>query len=281
MSSLTSFLTSVRGKEVLLPILKKKLAIGDKKVRSGERERSFYVKMDSRMSIACFTERIAEFNHGDKATKDYFHPSQIGQCPRKLWYAQLDAPDNGPISLDEQLRQHLTFEIGTYFHVLFQNLCQRAGVLDQREVPIQCDEHKIIGHMDGRLKNLPDVGKAVLEIKTIKSANFDKLVQPKQEHSWQANIYCALQGLDHICFAYFNKDTSAVKEFFVKANPAEYENIVLPRIAAHHRNIKERRAPNREGRSASSFPCSYCEFSKVCWYGHEDFMKTLKKKGGK
>ena len=281
MSNLTSCLTSVRGKEVVTPLLAERLKQIDRRVRTGVKDKPFYVKKDARMTIDCFNMRIEEFNHGDEATKDYFHPSAIGQCLRKLWYKQLDAPDNGPISPAELLRQHLTFEIGTYFHVLFQNLCQSAGILDEREVPIRNDELRIIGHMDGRLHKIPGYGKVALEIKTIKSANWEKLVQPKQEHSWQANIYGAVEKLDHLCFVYFNKDTSATKEYFVKANPAEFENIVLPRIASHHKAVAQCKAPNREGRSASSFPCSYCEFSKVCWYGHEDFMKTLKKKGGK
>lgn len=269
MSLLKDFIKVQRSKNILLPILQDYLLKQAKNEELGLVSRKAGVQEDARLSIACFKERIDEFNHQDPKTKDYFHPSAIGQCMRKLWFRHFEAPTNGAATPSEATKSFLTFEIGTYFHVLFQNLCQRAGVLEKREFPIQDDKLKIIGHADGVL-NIKGFGRAILEIKTINSRGFAALsTGPKPEHFQQANIYGNVLCIPYTIFVYFNKDSSELKEFVVQADPKQFA-ASKKRMEVYKESVRTKKPPEKEGNGPSAFPCSFCEYSKVC-YASKDF----------
>lgn len=256
---------SIQNKEVLLPILRNFLREEHRKGMTESGVHANAVREDARLAAACFKEREEEYNHGDaNPYKGYFHPSALGVCRRQLFYSDYDAPvDKLPLG-QELLQSHLVFETGTYTHVLFQNLCERAGVLDKREYLIVDHKNALVGHGDGILK-IPGKPKWNLEIKTINSRGFSALNGPKVEHTYQATAYMHVQGLSATVFVYLEKDRHGVKEFLFEYDDKLWKETVLPRIQEYMRMRKNKQLPEREGSTPSAFPCLYCNFTKVCF----------------
>jgi hypothetical protein len=258
MSKLKALLFSLKRGDELLPILKDFLM----KPLTGQQKRDADAR-DAQLAIYTFKRRLQERQSDDPRVAQYFHPSAIGQCALKLWFREMGAPMNAGMGGDDALRQHLTFEFGTYVHILFQNLCSRAGVLKAREVGVEDDKLKIIGHMDGILQLN---GKTpMLEIKTINERGFYHLNGPKEEHIDQTCLYNGLRKLPGTIFVYFNKNTGETKEFYKDFDKSLFTGKLLPRVAAFHKAKQTRKAPRREGESSSKYPCTYCEYSKFCW----------------
>lgn len=278
MSSLKTFIKSLQKGEVLLPAIRRHLEQEDALLRSKQIESKEIVMADADMAIACFQERKKEYNHRQRLVGDYYHPSQLGQCLRRMYYDELHAPIDRNKLGEDLLKEALTFEVGTYFHVLFQNLCQRAGVLVAREAPIVNPKLRIIGHADGIL--LIDGIKYLLEIKTINSRGFTMLTGPKYEHKLQITAYMKALGLKWAVVLYYSKDDSKVKEFVIQYDEEVYLREVAPRIETYFKSIRSRSIPDREGTSVNAFPCTFCQFKRICWDSRENdkWVKAVKSK---
>lgn len=111
-------------------------------------------------------------------------PSQLGTCLRARYYARTGVErDGNAISA----RTRRIFDNGTHTHIRLQEYMKKQGMLLMDEVPVIDDEYKIQGHTDGIL-NLGDE-LAILEIKSINSNGFSKLIDAKPEHKVQGLIY--------------------------------------------------------------------------------------------
>ena len=231
---------------------------------------------DAKLTVATFKERILEFNHRDDVEGEFFHPSAIGQCLRKLWFDEFKAPkDSSPQGL-ELLKTHITFEIGTYTHVLFQNLCEMAGVLVKREISIKDPKRRVLGHADGIVRIKGE--RYLLEIKTSNSRTFLGLSAPNESHLKQMHLYMASLGLKKAILIYIDKDRSVVKEFVVEFDKRLYVTQCQGRISVFFKHVKERTPPDKEGMNPQVMPCLYCPYKLVCFDVErlKNFMKTMK-----
>lgn len=285
MNSIKSILESHERKEQLLPalrlFLKQERSQAEGAGGSAHRET---VVADAKMTIDCFKERLSKYEGEDAKTarkaKEYFHPSQAAACMRQLWFARRNAPINKSSSGTDLLREHLIFETGTYIHVMFQNLCERAGLLEQREVMVCDDDQRIIGHADGIVKVPAENGKSIrslLEIKTINARGFTSLRGPHESHRRQVTIYMKLLGLTQTNIVYLNKDKHEAREFVIPFDDKFYRKTVLPRIQTYFEVIKQDTPPDKEGFNPNSMPCLFCSFSRVCFDTFElnRFLKSL------
>lgn len=263
---------SLARKEVLTPELKRFLLAQHAKPKD-----SAFVIEDARLTIATFRERIKAYDHDKEVEGELFHPSALGACLRALWYGAMKAPRSGAPSGDDVLKWHITFEFGTYAHVMFQNLCEQAGVLERREIGIKDAKRKILGHADGIVKI--DGKRYLLEIKTSNSRNFISLTAIKEAHKRQVHAYMKSLGLTACVVIYLNKDTSQTKEFVVQFDQAYYDEFVEKRIGIYFKSVKTKTPPPREGSNPSLMPCSYCEFQQVCYDTSKSatFLNSIKK----
>ena len=261
--SLSSFIKTLKSDGVLLPVLRKHLLDEDRKISSGLAEHKEMVIRDAQQTIDCFTERMSEYNHRQTLEGELFHPSQLGGCLRAQFYGQFKAPKDGMRSSTDLLRSALIFEFGTYVHVLFQNLCERAGVLTERESAIVNPKLRIIGHGDGQL--LIDGHKYLLEIKTVNDRGFAALQGVKDAHKQQIHAYMKALKLDAAVVVYINKNTSELREYVVNYHEAYYQEHVAKRITSYFDCVRALRLPAREGESPSRMPCSYCDFRRICF----------------
>ena len=130
-----------------------------------------------------YLEKKANDSDADRAI-DVNAPSQAGQCLRHNYYMRKQYPNDGSIDA----RTLRIFDNGTKTHERLQTYLLEMGLLIIDEVPLINDEYKIQGHTDGFL----EIGKdeiAILEIKSINDAQFNKLKDAKDDHKKQGLIY--------------------------------------------------------------------------------------------
>lgn len=283
MKLLSDRLKSIERGELLMPVLRKFLVKEHKLRETGQKTGSSVTIEDAKLSVQGFKDRIveAETHDEDPEGEEYFHPSQFGSCYRAKWYAKRGAPINGNPQGPELLRSHMILETGTYVHMLFQNLCDRAGVLESREKLIKLPDRRIEGHADGVLR-FPKGGRALLEIKTINSRGFSSLQVPHHNHKQQAMTYMNCLSLPKACIVYLEKDRHGVKEFVVDYDHDFFVRECVPRINEFHRAITHTwRAPRQEGKSINAPPCMFCNYSKLCFSSmyHKAYEAKLKKEG--
>lgn len=261
--SLRVFINSLKRGELLLPILRSYLTKVAKAEDLGTQSHKDTVVRDAQQTIDCFKARQTEYNHRERLEGDYFHPSQIGGCMRAMFFAEMNAPTDGSKTGADYLHDHLIFEVGTYFHVLFQNLCERAGVLLSREVAIQDKANRLLGHADGivRISGI----KYLLEIKTISERGFSGLNEVKEAHKQQTHAYMKSLNLPGAIVVYYNKGNSDTKEFFVAYSQTYYARKVAPRIDKYFACKQAKQLPPKEGTSPYGMPCGYCAFRKLCF----------------
>ncbi len=176
----------------------------------------------------------------------HLHPSEICKkdwCPRSSWY-RINGYPEPPEKLTFQ--KLLVFAEGHNIHEKWQSWLTEAGVLDQVEVPIFNEEHRIMGHADGIVKDKN--GTAVLEIKSVgvgtvrfedyglfapysrNEINLDQLwasiKHPFPSHVRQAQLYMYCLGIEEGIILYEWKATQEVKEFSIKYQPELVEPIL-------------------------------------------------------
>lgn len=116
---------------------------------------------------------------------DINSPSSAGACPRSVVYSRLGY-DRDAVSVDARTRR--IFDNGSHVHERLQGYLKSCGLLVMEEVPLFDDEYQVQGHTDGILR-LSKFELGVLEIKSINTDGFRKLVDAKEEHKLQALIY--------------------------------------------------------------------------------------------
>jgi len=272
-------LVSAKPQGLLIPVLREYVMRREMQKKSGELKEREIVVADAKLTIAAMRQRQREFNHGVKEEFFYFHPSQIGRCLREVWYQAMNAPAGEAQDAESLLRMYLIFDIGTYLHVVAQNLCQSAGIMQfkDREILLKSDKIGVIGHEDGEV--VINGKRYTLEIKTINSRGFTGLKVAKHEHRLQASVYMKVRGTDGAIIFYINKDTCELKEFLVEPDEM-FEEEAKPRIETFFAAYKKKKPPPREGNSPASMPCKWCAYQRVCFDSKESdaFLATVKGK---
>lgn len=116
---------------------------------------------------------------------DINSPSSAGRCPRGIVYSRLGKESDANAV---QPRVRRIFDNGTGVHERLQKYMLDCGILLMDEVPVWNDNLEIQGHTDGLLDLKKGEG-GILEIKSINSQSFTKLIDAKDEHKLQAQVY--------------------------------------------------------------------------------------------
>jgi hypothetical protein len=151
--------------------------------------------------------------------------------------------------------------------------CSQRRGLDYEELAVESDpRYNFAGHVDAivdvsdtpfETKTSADI--EVVDFKSIKGQYFDELQEAKPEHAVQIGIYMWLLDLDASVIVYENKDSQAVKEFFVARDDKKIEEIKcqaewLLDVLRH-----KRLPPRPSGYGMSKYPCRFCEFLGRCY----------------
>lgn len=266
--SLASLTKRLKTGGVLIPVLMDYVLETNRAIEAGERRKKQGVLVDSCLTIAAMAARIEEFNHGEIMEDNLFHPSALGDCMRRHWYKHFHAPGSTQSAYDP-LTSYMTFEQGTYVHLIIQNLCEQAGVLESREIAIHSPKFRILGHCDG-IVNVATI-RYVLEIKSISSYQFNQLsAGPKHGHKIQAHEYMKGLGINTSIILYYQKDTSVMKEFVIPFDEDFYQTYSVRRKDDYFTGIKTGVPPSREGAGPTDPICKYCPYQGVCLVPSDD-----------
>lgn len=213
-------------------------------------------------------------------------PSDLGNDSlRRIFYSYLRVPPDEKISAP--LKK--IFDVGTSLHNMIKEWLDAAGLLipyvdpatgkppiskftgkPDHEFPVILEELDIkLGKVDAVL--LLDNQLWICEIKSINNFKFGQLQEAAPEHQMQANIYVHLfehclhrgdyahvrelkghEGVAGSVILYINKDSGALKEFFVEKNDRDLDQIVkkIAKIKTHVAN--------------HTLPKCSCEYKKSC-----------------
>lgn len=244
--------------------------------------------------LAPVEKMLLEQNQTSDRDKLHLHPSEICKkdwCPRSSWYRIKGYPEP-PEKLTFQ--KLLVFAEGHNIHGKWQAWLMDAGVLDQVEVPIFNEEHRIMGHADGIVKDKK--GTAVLEIKSVgvgtvrfedyglfapysrNEINLDQLwasiKHPFPSHVRQAQLYMYCLGIDEGIILYEWKATQEVKEFSIKYQPELVEPILASCLSVV-RALEDGTPPDRPmWVDKDHRVCKWCPFRAECWNEGNSVVQT-------
>lgn len=200
-----------------------------------------------------------------------FHPSALGGCVRKLWYAFAMTPPRHRIP--PKLRR--TFDHGHAVHdwqqrelrEILNAATDECTMTFATEVSVtQTDfarEWNIAGSADGLITLSTPAGetaRVIYELKTMAKTSWMSLARPLAKHVQQASVYAECLGASHIVFQYYCKDSDTSKYFYVEkrdedvAEVCETLNSVLQCLSSG----------TEPARVYNKWDCASCAYYHVC-----------------
>jgi hypothetical protein len=218
-----------------------------------------------------YVETLAKTKRDNR--QGVFHPSTVGMCGRRNVYDFIRTPAIPTIDPDD----FEVFNMGHAVHALIQGKLAEVGqtlkpkkigyefeaeVPCPKETDVLYQTFSIAGTTDGILKIWADTWRqhGILEVKSIKDANFEKLREPKEDHVLQAHIYAYRFDCPVMWIWYFNKDTSRRKVY-----PLVYQQRYLDRALERFEGwLAHAHAGTLPDREESYWACPRCEYRDTC-----------------
>lgn len=202
----------------------------------------------------------------------HFYITDAGKCGRAVFFKFKNVPRE-----KMEARILRLFDHGDYMQMQILSTLLSLGVVRASEIKIPPQE-LISGRADAIISINNDL--YVVDFKSMNSMIFKSLVEPKEEHVNQIQLYLhyfkVLKGI----LLYVNKDTLELKEFLVEYNTELVQNL-LKGLATLKTKIEADMVPQRLSDFPQNWQCKYCQFKEICslagakeakW---EDFKKKL------
>jgi len=187
--------------------------------------------------------------------QNYFYVTDAGRCHRYIFFKFKQAPRR-----KMEARILRLFDHGNYIHRLIIKALEGKGVLLGEEVNIPPSDF-IHGRADAILSI--DNEKYILDIKSINSFKFGSLKNPSEEYINQLQLYLHFFKIKKGVILYVNKDTQALKEFFLDYDAAKC-NWLLDDLKEIKKEIEKKIVSSRLPGWPSNSQCRYCPFKEVC-----------------
>ncbi len=225
-------------------------------------------------------ELIDQFYLDRKKDKEqeHFYISEAGKCPRQIFFKFKNAPRK---EMEANILR--LFDHGDHMHQLIMK-----PLLSTREVRVVTAEVDIPPQelLRGRADAIISDGKElyVLDIKSMNSAIFRNLTEPKEENVNQVQLYLHYFKIPKGILLYVDKDKLDLKEFMVNYDKTLAEKI-LKDLTELKKQIDFNIIPSRIPNYPNNWQCRYCQFKEICemvdekdlnW---EDFKKRIEKLG--
>ncbi len=189
--------------------------------------------------------------------RTHFYVTDAGKCPRSLFFKFKNAPKK---EMEPNILR--LFDHGDYIHKLIM-----TSLLGSREIHVVASEVNIPPQeiISGRADAIISDGKDlyVLDIKSINSAGFKFLKEPKKDNVYQIQLYLHYFKVPKGILLYVNKDTQELKEFIVSYEESLALNLLndLEKVRV---SIDKNIVPPRIENYPSDWQCRYCPFREVC-----------------
>jgi len=168
-------------------------------------------------------------------SKNVFYASSIGNPCDRFLYLQY----NGLLPVEYIPAQLLrVFDNGHAAEDRYARYFERLNALVSREVIARIESPPIHGRADF-IVTFPklSIPRFIIELKTIKSADFKKLLSPKKEHLIQLQFYLNVLNIDSGAVLYENKDSQEIVSFLSHKSPMVFEGFI--RRCKNIQNLKE------------------------------------------
>ncbi|MEK7541171.1 MAG: PD-(D/E)XK nuclease family protein [Patescibacteria group bacterium] len=202
----------------------------------------------------------------------HFYITDAGKCPRAVFFRFKNAPRE---AMDARIMR--IFEHGEHIHRNIFNILYRLRIGVTTEIPIPSQEI-ISGRADAIL--CIDNENYVLDIKSMNSMIFRKLLQPKEENVYQLQLYLHYFNIKKGILLYIDKDQQEIKEFFVDYDEGLCKSI-LDKFYILKEQVEINIVPERLADYPRNWQCNYCQFKEVCRIAEgqplnwEDFKKRI------
>ncbi len=204
-------------------------------------------------------EKIDEFykKPEDQKERDYFYASEVGDCPRKIFFKITGAP-----CVAMEPRMYRVFQQGDQVHMRLMSVLYSLGLVTASEVKIP-ETELFRGRADGILKL--DGENYVLEMKSISPYGFQTLTDmPKPEHMKQIQIYMHYFNISKGIILMENKANQDIKEFIVEKNEQIVQKLIEDFTKLKHM-VSQDIVPLIPDKSKWEYDmCSYCGYKEHC-----------------
>lgn len=219
-------------------------------------------------------ELIDQFYLENQKNKEQtrFYITDAGKCPRAVFFRFKNAPREAVAP-----RIMRIFEHGENIHRSIFNVLYRLRLGVTTEIPIPSQEI-ISGRADAIL--CVNNENYVLDIKSMNSMIFRKLLEPKEENVYQIQLYLHYFNIKKGILLYIDKDQQEMKEFFV-----DYDEQLCKSLLDKFYSLKDQVEANVVPARLADYPrnwqCSYCQFKDICKMANgdtinwEDFKKKI------
>jgi len=184
-----------------------------------------------------------------------FYITDAGKCQRAVFFKFKNAPRE---PIDARLMR--IFEHGENIHRSIFNVLYRLRIGVATEISIPSQEI-----ISGRADAILCIGNEnyVLDIKSINSMLFRKLIEPKQENIYQVQLYMHYFNIKKAILLYVDKDQQELKEFFL-----DYDEVLCKGLLDKFYVLKDQVEKNVIPARLEDYPrnwqCTYCAFKDVC-----------------
>ena len=230
----------------------------------------------------------------ERDRKPGIHASEISGCARRLVYG-ISGIERKPDPKATDVNMRMRFRIGTAVHAMLQDdlirMCKSGPYTGPdgtqytltfepetritSETPGPAADYGVESSSDGVftfwLGSLP-VLRLLLEIKTSSKDEYDKLTQPKPEHTEQTHLYMACLDIPLTWLWYYNKSNSNFTKpyppFLFRFSEKLWSGLEARFVLNTHRAERNELPPRTE-----SIACRWCPFGYTCG-------PTILQKGG-
>ena len=215
-------------------------------------------------------ELIDQFYLDNQKNKEQtrFYITDAGKCPRAVFFKFKNAARE---PIDARIMR--IFEHGENIHRSIFNILYRLRLGVVTEIPIPSQEI-----ISGRADAILCIGNEnyVLDIKSMNSMIFRKLLAPKEENIYQIQLYMHFFNIKKSILLYIDKDQQEMKEFFVDYDEALCKDL-LDKFYALKEKVEANIVPERLEGYPKNWQCNYCAFKSTCKTTKDGKYKPAKK----
>ncbi|MFH1582493.1 MAG: PD-(D/E)XK nuclease family protein [bacterium] len=187
----------------------------------------------------------------------HFYITDAGRCARSLFFKFKNVPKK-----DMEPNILRLFDHGDHMHQLIMK-----PLLSMRDVHVVASEVNIPPQelISGRADAIISDGKNmyVLDIKSMNSMLFEKMIEPKSENVDQIQMYLHYFKVPKGILLYVNKNTLALKEYIVDYDKKRVLGL-LKYLEQTKKKIDTNIVPDRIEEYPDSWQCRYCQFKELC-----------------
>jgi len=202
----------------------------------------------------------------------HFYITDAGKCSRNIFFKFKNVPR-------ERMEARILrlFDHGDYIQMQILNTLFSLGLVRASEINIPPQE-LVSGRADAIITLNNDL--YVVDFKSINSMLFKKLEEPKEENVNQIQLYLHYFKIPKGILLYISKDTSELKEFVIKYDPA-LARILLKNLETLKAKIDKNIVPERLADYPDNWQCQYCQFREICGMANggdikwDDFKKKI------